>query len=128
MMMGLLRWPTLQWTLGQAWVSASLIERGTIAERFAFANFVLGNVIGELIGELFLNGFFLAAALAVASGRQGYRWLPIAGAAAVALGWSAMWRNVTPVVAPIAALNNVALPLWMLVLGIALVRAARRPA
>ena len=28
------------------------------------------------------------------------------------LGWIAMWRNVTDEVAPVAALNNVVLPLW----------------
>lgn len=34
----------------------------------------------------------------------------------------ALWRNVTGLVAPLAALNNLVLPLWMLVLGGALLR------
>jgi hypothetical protein len=31
-----------------------------------------------------------------------------------------MWRNVTDVVAPAAAHNNAALPLWMIVFGVTL--------
>ena len=42
-----------------------------------------------------------------------------------ALGLVGMWRNVTPVVAPVADLNNYLLPLWMLVLGSWLVLASR---
>jgi hypothetical protein len=33
-----------------------------------------------------------------------------------------MLRNATPWVEPIAALNNVVLPIWMLVLGVVLLR------
>jgi drug/metabolite transporter (DMT)-like permease len=38
------------------------------------------------------------------------------------LGWIGMFRNLTPVVAPVAALNNYLLPLWMIVFGIVLLR------
>ena len=33
---------------------------------------------------------------------------------------TAMWRNVTDLVAPAAAHNNAALPLWMIVFGVTL--------
>jgi len=33
-----------------------------------------------------------------------------------------MFRNVTPTVAPAADVNNVVLPLWLVILGIALAR------
>jgi hypothetical protein len=33
-----------------------------------------------------------------------------------------MFRNVTPAVAPVAAVNNYLLPLWMIALGVILVR------
>jgi 2-methylaconitate cis-trans-isomerase PrpF len=42
------------------------------------------------------------------------------GVAASVLGWIAMLRNVTPLVASVATLNNVVLPLWMLMLGVVL--------
>jgi hypothetical protein len=119
MMAGLLRWPTLQWTLAHQWTSASPAGREQLAQRFTTANLYLGNVIGEFAGELFLNGFFLATALVLAA-RPRRRWLAYAGIAASALGWMAMLRNLTPLVAPIADLNNLVLPLWMLVLGLAL--------
>jgi hypothetical protein len=36
------------------------------------------------------------------------------------MSWIAMWRNITHVVAPVAALNNAVLPLWMIVFGVGL--------
>lgn len=123
MMTGLLRWPTLHWTLAQAWGSASPSAREVLADRFGTANFCLGNVIGEFAGELLLNGFFLVSSMALATRR---RWLAFAGVAASTLGWIAMLRNLTPLVAPAAALNNVVLPVWMLTLGVVLVSASSR--
>ena len=53
-------------------------------------------------------------------------WLGVLTAVAGLVG---MFRNVTDVVAPVAALNNYLLPAFMVVLGVALVRAAgARPA
>jgi hypothetical protein len=120
MMTGLLRWPTLHWMLAQEWTSASPSARDVIATRFAAANLYLGNVIGEFAGELFLNGFFLTSSLALSAGRPRRRWLAFLGVAASALGWIAMLRNLTPLVAPVATLNNIVLPLWMLTLGLVL--------
>jgi len=42
--------------------------------------------------------------------------------AATLLGTLAMFRNVTSLVGPIAAVNNLVLPIWMLVLGVTLLR------
>ena len=120
MMTGLLRWPTLHWMLAQEWTSASPASRDVIAGRFGTANLYLGNVIGEFAGELFLNGFFLTSSLALSAGRPRRRWLAFLGVAASALGWIAMLRNLTPLVAPAATLNNIVLPLWMLTLGLVL--------
>jgi hypothetical protein len=125
MMTGLLRWSTLQWNLAESWATASPESRSAMASTFATANFYLGNVIGEFLGELFLNAFFLVAAvsLAKAASRQ---WLAVAGIGAAALGWAAMLRNITPRVSAVAEVNNVVLPLWMLTLGIALLTTRRK--
>jgi hypothetical protein len=121
MMIGLLRWPTLHWGLARAWAAASPTSREGLASTFDNANRYLGNVIGEFFGELFLNGFFLVASLALAAAAPNRRWLVYTGGAASVLGWVAMLRNLTPLVTPVAAVNNIVLPLWMLLLGIALV-------
>ena len=120
---GLIRWPTLQWSLAGTWTLADPAERLVIAQRFDTANRLLGNALGEFAGELCLNGFFLVAAFAIARATR-QRWLMVAGIAASGLGWIAMLRNLTTAVAPVAALNNAVLPLWMLVLGVSMVRAA----
>lgn len=132
MMVGLLRWPSLHWQLAQAHADAAPAAREAIALLFDCANFWLGNLVGEFLGELFLNLFFASAAIAVSAAagadRPGWRWLRRAGLAASLLGFVALWRNVTGVVAPLAELNNAVLPLWMLVLGGALLRVGTRAA
>ena len=62
MMLGLLRWPSIQWELGRAYATASGTERTSIATLFAGFNAYLGNFIGEFVGELALNLFFLLTA------------------------------------------------------------------
>lgn len=126
MMTGLLRWPTLNWGLAHAWPSADAAARTAMAERFAAGNFYLGNVIGEFVGELCLNAFFLVSALALVRAQVAGRWFLYVGAAASALGWIAMLRNLTPLVAGLAEINNSVLPVWMLVMGVVMTRARIR--
>jgi len=126
MMTGLLRWPTLQWTLAEGWATASPAMRELMSARFASANLYLGNVIGEFMGELFLTGFFVVASIALAR-QQKMAWLRPVGIVAGVVGWTAMLRNITPAVATIASINNNVLPLWMLTLGVVMLRAATNP-
>ncbi|MFN7917376.1 MAG: hypothetical protein U0Q55_18670 [Vicinamibacterales bacterium] len=120
MLTGLMRWPTLNWGLAQAWSGASVEARASMAAQFAAANLYLGSVIGEFAGELFLNAFFVMATLVLTSGGR-RRWLLATGVGASALGFLAMLRNLTPAVATLAAVNNAVLPAWMLVLGTVLI-------
>ena len=123
MMAGLLRWPSLHWHLALAYADASPGTREAIAATFAASNSYLGNFIGEFLGELFLNTFFLFSSLTLArTASPSRRWLLVLGSAASLLGGLAMLRNATPWVEPIAALNNIVLPIWMLVLGVVLLR------
>ncbi len=122
MMAGLLRWPSLHWQLALAYADASPAAREAIGAVFAASNSYLGNFVGEFLGEMFLNAFFFSASLALARAAGGSRWLVAAGSAASLLGGLAMLRNAVPLVEPIAALNNAVLPVWMLVLGVVLLR------
>jgi peptidoglycan/LPS O-acetylase OafA/YrhL len=127
-----LRWPTLHWQLAAEQAQAAPMVREGIAALFATSNLYLGNVIGEFFGELFLNLFFAFAAfvLARAAARidRPQHWLLLTGLAASLIGGVAMLRNLTAVVEPIAAANNIVLPLWMLVMGVAMVRQGRAKA
>ncbi len=124
MMAGLLRWPSIQWVLATHYVKAGGAEQQAIASVFDGLNSFLGNYIGEFVGELSLNLFFLFTALGLR--RNGFPgWVASAGIVASVLGLVAMWRNVTPLVATIAEINNYVLPLWMIVLGTVLARRRR---
>jgi hypothetical protein len=126
MMLGLLRWPSIHWMLAEAYTQAGGLERTTIATVFAGLNSYLGNYIGEFLGELSVSLFFLLSALAMLERDSGFpRWMGYLGVVTAVAGLVGMFRNVTDVVAPIAALNNYLLPLWMLVFGGGLLRWAR---
>ena len=126
MMLGLLRWPSVHWALAQAYVDGGAPERAAIAAVFAGLNSYLGNYIGEFLGELSFSLFFLLSALAMLAPAGRFpRWMGYLGLVTAAAGLVGMFRNVTDAVAPIAAVNNYLLPLWMIVFGAGLLRAAR---
>jgi hypothetical protein len=120
MMLGLLRWPSIQWEIARAYAESGPDARTVLAATFDGLNSFLGNYLGEFVGELSLNAFFILSARAMWRGRIRPRWVAGLGLVCGMLGWIAMWRNVSDFVAPVAALNNVVLPLWMLVFGIGL--------
>ncbi|HJQ12961.1 MAG TPA: DUF4386 domain-containing protein [Gemmatimonadaceae bacterium] len=123
MMLGLLRWPSIHWTLAESYVTGSEVERAGIAATFAGLNSYLGNYIGEFLGELAFSLFFLLSSLAMlARGARFPRWIGYLGVVTAAAGLVGMFRNVTALVDPVAAVNNYLLPLWMIVFGISLLR------
>ncbi len=123
MMLGLLRWPSIHWTLAQAYVTGAEADRSAISATFAGLNSFLGNYVGEFLGEFSFSVFFLLSGLAMLARGSGFpRWIGYAGVVTAVAGMIGMFRNVTDVVDPIAAVNNYLLPLWMIIFGVALVR------
>jgi hypothetical protein len=125
MMLGLLRWPSIQWEMARAYAESGPDGRTVLAAVFDGLNRYLGNYLGEFVGELTLNAFFFLSARAMWRSGIVPRWIAGLGLTAGTLGWIAMWRNVTSAVAPVANLNNAALPLWMLVFGVTLLAIGR---
>jgi uncharacterized protein DUF4386 len=126
MMLGLLRWPSIHWALAQAYEAAGASERSVIAAVFTGLNGYLGNYIGEFLGELSFSLFFLLSALAMLVSTSGFpRWMAYLGLLTAVAGLVGMFRNVTNVVDPVAAVNNYLLPLWMIVFGVGLLRFGR---
>jgi hypothetical protein len=120
MLLGLARWPSLHWELARAHAVASPEAQVAIAAVFRGTNVYLGNFIGEFLGELSLSGFFVLNAITMR--RTGPRWASHGGMAVGVIGLVAAFRNVTLAVAPIAVLNNYVLPLWLIALGVVLLR------
>jgi hypothetical protein len=123
MMLGLLRWPSIHWTLAQAYAVGSEADRTAISAVFGGLNSFLGNYIGEFLGELTFSLFFLIAASAMLARESRFpRWAGYIGIATAILGIVGMFRNITDAVAPISAVNNYLLPLWMIIFGVTLLR------
>jgi hypothetical protein len=120
MMVGLVRWPSITWTLAERWAGAGVEERAVYAAVFDASNLYLGNIFGELLGETLMAVWFASLGAAfLATGRRVLGW---AGLAMGVIGAIAVLRLITPVVDPIAAANNSLLPLWLLVLGVVMLR------
>src|SRR4051812_35834652 len=123
MMLGLLRWPSIHWTLAQAWTTGTEAERAGISAVFAGLNSFLGNYVGEFLGELAFSVFFMLSGLAILARDAGFpRWVGYVGILTAAAGLIGMFRNVTSLVDPIAAVNNYLLPVWMIIFGVSLLR------
>ena len=82
----------------------------------------LTNIIGEFLGELGISMFFLLTSCVWLRSPNRARWIGWVGIATAAAGLIGMFRNVTTIVAPVAAVNNYLLPLFMIVLGVAFIR------
>ena len=128
MMIGLLRWPSIHWRLAELYVAADPAQRRVVGATFDGLNVYLGNYLGEFLGELSFSAFFFLSSWALLRSRTTYRWLAIAGLVTGVLGWVGMFRNLTTAVAPVAAINNYLLPLWMITFGIVLLRHRETPA
>ena len=122
MMLGLLRWPTIHWRLAELQITASPAEQRVITALFDGLNVYLGNYIGEFLGELSFSAFFVLSAWVLLRARRAPSWLALAGILTGVLGWVGMFRNLTSAVAPVAAVNNYLLPLWMIAFGVVLLR------
>lgn len=122
MFLGLARWPSVHWELAKAYVTSTPEARVAIDAIFLGLNVYLGNYIGEFLGELALNGFFVLVGFASLRSAQIGRWFGYCGIAVGVLGWVAAFRNATSAVAFVAEVNNYVLPLWLIVLGVVLLR------
>lgn len=127
MCLGLMRWPSIHWSLAGAYLHAGPETKDSLETLFDGLNLYLGNYIGEFLGEISLAAFFLLAGVSMRDEEQFPKWLGWAGIAFALLFTIGAFRNVTSVVQPIADANNVLLPLWMVILGAALIRYSSRP-
>lgn len=125
MMLGLARWPTLEWSLAEHWVGGDIAGRAGIAALFDASNLYLGNWIGEFVGEMGTALWFVA--LGIAHRRDGRGVIGGLGLGAGLLVFVAALRNITPAVSFVSAINNVTLPLWLITLGVLFLRADPAP-
>lgn len=121
MCLGLMRWPSIHWALAEAYAQAGA-EPASIAAVFRGLNLYLGNYVGEFLGETMLAAFFLLSGLSLLDESRFPKWLGWSGAGFSLLFLVGAYRNVTGAVQFVADINNSLLPLWMIVLGVGLIR------
>jgi hypothetical protein len=124
MCLGLMRWPSIHWALAEAYSPAGTEAKSALDAVFIGLNLYLGNYIGEFLGETTLAGFFLLSGLSMLEETRFPKWLGWAGSIFSVLFLIGAFRNVTSAVQFIADINNCLLPLWMIVMGTALIRYA----
>jgi len=122
MMLGLMRWPSIHWRLAELYETADPRQRAVLEAVFDGLNAYLGNYIGEFLGEFAFSLFFILVSWALLRTRSVPRPSALLGLITGLAGFAGMFRNLTGFVAPVAAVNNYLIPLWMVVLGVILLR------
>jgi hypothetical protein len=126
MCLGLMRWPTLHWALAEAYSIAGDETKTGLGAVFTGMNLYLGNYIGEFLGETMLAAFFYLSGVSQLAEARWPRWLGWSSVGFSLLFLVGAFRNVTTAVQVVADINNALLPLWLIVLGAALIWHARR--
>ncbi len=127
MCLGLMRWPSLHWALAEAYSQAGAEAKSSLDAVFSGMNLYIGNYIGEFLGETTLAAFFLLSGLSLLEEARFPKWLGWSGVGFAVLFLAGAFRNVTHAVQVVADINNGLLPLWMIVMGAALIWYFRRP-
>ena len=122
MTLGLMRWPSMHWRLAEHYAVGDAGQRNVLDAVFDGLNTYLGNYVGEFLGEFSFSTFFVLSAWALLRSRAVPRWVAVVGLLTGVAGLTGMFRNLTPAVAGVAAVNNDLLPGWMMGLGIVLLR------
>lgn len=117
-----MRWPSVHWTRAQNFVTASPEQQETINAIFQRLNIYLGNYIGEFLGELTMNTWFLTTSLALLSEKVDIKYVGYLASVTAILGYIGGFSNVTSAVAIVSEVNNYLLPLFLVILGIILLR------
>ncbi len=128
MCLGLMRWPSIHWALAEAYSNAGPETKSGLDPVFDGLNVYLGNYIGEFLGETALAAFFLLTGFSMLEEARFPKWLGWAGVCFSLLFLIGAFRNVTSTVQVVADIDNALLPLWMIVLGAALIWYSRRSA
>jgi hypothetical protein len=93
MFLGLARWPSVHWQLARAYASSGPDARIAIDAIFLGLNVYLGNYIGEFLGELALNGFFVLVGFAALRSPEVKPWFAYAGIVIGILGAIGAFRK-----------------------------------
>jgi hypothetical protein len=112
--------------LAGAYAQSGADTKESLSAVFLGLNLYLGNYVGEFLGEVCLAFFFLIAGLSLVKEPRFPNWLGWCGMAFAVLFVIGAFRNVSPVVQPVADINNGLLPLWMVVLGVSLIWYSRK--
>jgi len=118
--LGPIRWPSLNHELARLCVQAAPSDRTAIEIIVTGFNRYLGTYVGEQLGELFLNGWFVMSSVAMLRSARFPRWFGWAGTGVGVLGLVGMFRFASGAVQPVADINNLLLPAWLITWGVAL--------
>jgi len=125
MTVGLARWPTLQWALAERWAEPGA-DHSALSVSFDQLNLLLGNIVGEALGELSLAVWLLGIGWSRRANRVGQGALLLATLMVIGSA-----RNVLSWTDPATEVTNYLLPTVLLWLGVVWTRgtaSAREPA
>ena len=124
LMVGLFKWTGVFWGLGEMYNGASAEEQLLIEVAYNHIDFYLGTFIGRYLGEFSLYMFILCTSLAIFRCKRLQNWMAWLGLVAVLFGAMGFLKDISPTSRAFYEVGQVLMftPLWMILIGIALVR------
>lgn len=74
MMLGLMRWPSIQWHLGLMWEHSDASQQKVLSAVFKGINNFFGNYIGEFLGEFCLSIFIITSGYTMRKSNEFKNW------------------------------------------------------
>jgi len=125
MTLGLMRWPSIHWVLADAYVQGGPETKNGVAAVFNGLNLYLGTYVGEFLGEVLFSMFIALSGYSFLKELRFPKWLGWFGVFFSISFLAGAFRNLVHAIQPVADINNALLPLWLIVIGVMLIRSAR---
>ena len=124
LMIGLFKWTGVFWGLGEMYSEVSVEDQLGLAAVYHHIDLYLGTFIGRYLGAFSLYMFVLFTSLAIFRDKRLQNWMAWLGLVAVLFGAMGFLKDVSETSRAFYEVGQVLMftPLWMILIGIALVR------
>ena len=128
MMLGLMRWPSIQWHLGLMWENADSSQQDVISTVFNGINTFFGNYIGEFLGEFCLSIFIVISGYMMLKSNEFKKWRSYFNIITGIVFLLGAFRNISGILGEIGGFVSLATnmtmwwSIWLIIFGLGLIQ------
>lgn len=128
MMLGLMRWPSIQWHLGLMWEHADSSQQEVLSSVFGGINTFFGNYIGEFLGELCLSTFIIISGYTMLKSNIFKKWRSYFNIITGVVFLAGAFRNIPGIIGEtggfVSEVTNMTMwwSIWLIIFGFGLIK------